>query len=314
MVYNVFVDGQYGTTGLKINEYLSRHPKVKVMDIEYGLRRDIETRKKYMNAADIVFLCLPDDAVKHAVALVENTHTKIIDASSVHRTNEQWTYGMPELAYDQREKIKNSSRVTVPGCHATATILALTPLVKENIIPPDYPISITSVTGYSGGGKELIDKYEDQQNEYLKVPRPYALTLNHKHLPEIKKYAGLSQEPILQPIVSNYYKGLAVSIPLYTNRLKKCNTPGEICTFLSKYYQHERFIKVMPYGDESLLLEGGLDITACNNTNIAEILVFGNEHRITIITRLDNLGKGASAAAVQNMNIMLGIHEETGLV
>ncbi|MDF2505294.1 N-acetyl-gamma-glutamyl-phosphate reductase [Clostridium sp.] len=313
-MYNIFVDGQHGTTGLKIHEYLLKHPNVKLLNIDYEKRRDIKTRKEYINNADLVFLCLPDNAAREAVTLVENNNTKIIDSSTAHRTMDEWAYGIPELYPNQRDRIKNSNRVTVPGCHATASIIALAPLVKAGIVPPDYPVSIFSVTGYSGGGKEMIAKYEDDKNEYLKIPMHYALRLNHKHLPEIKKYSGLTYEPIFMPVTSNYYKGLAVSIPLYTNRLAKYTAPKDICRFLTEYYAEEKFVKVIPFEDESLLLDGRFNITGCNNTNMVEIFVFGNEDRIMLITRLDNLGKGASGAAVQNMNIILGIKEETGLV
>ena len=313
-MYTVFVDGQHGTTGLKIHEYLLKHPNVKLLNIDYEMRRDIKTRKEYINNADLVFLCLPDNAAKEAVSLVENNHTKIIDASTAHRTKDEWAYGIPELYPNQRDKIKNSNRVTVPGCHATASIIALAPLVKGGIVPPDYPVSIFSISGYSGAGKEMIEKYESEEKEYLKIPRHYALDLNHKHLPEIKKYSALTYDPIFMPVISNYYKGLAVSIPLYTNRLLKHRTPKDICNFLTEYYAEEKFVKVVAFGDESLLIDGRFNITGCNNTNMAEIFVFGNEDRIMLMARLDNLGKGASGAAVQNMNIMLGIKEETGLV
>ncbi|WP_415524900.1 N-acetyl-gamma-glutamyl-phosphate reductase [Clostridium sp.] len=313
-MYNIFVDGQHGTTGLKIHEYLLKHPGVKLLNIDYEMRRDVKVRREYINNADIVFLCLPDSAAREAVALVENNHTKIIDASTAHRTKDEWAYGIPELCRKQRDKIKNSNRVTVPGCHATASIIALAPLVKGGIVPSDYPVSIFSVSGYSGGGKEMIAEYENNKDEYLKIPRHYALGLNHKHLPEIKKYSGLTYEPIFMPVVSNYYNGLAVSIPLYTNRLLKYRTAKDICGFLTEYYAGEKFIRVIPFEDESLLIDGRFNITGCNNTNMAEIFVFGNKNRIMMMARLDNLGKGASGAAVQNMNIMLGINEEMGLV
>lgn len=313
-MYNVFVDGQHGTTGLKIHEYLAKHSDVKLLNIDYQLRRDIKTRKEYINNADIVFLCLPDNASKEAVELVENSNVKIIDASTAHRTNDEWVYGIPELCGNQRDKIKKSNRVTVPGCHATASIISLSPLVNGGIVPANYPISITSITGYSGAGKEAIEKYENGKNEYLKLPRPYALELNHKHLPEIKKYAGLSYEPIFMPIINDYYKGLAVSIPLYTNKLLKYKTPKDICDFLTGYYEGEKFVKVIPFEDKSLLVEGSFDVTGCNDTNLVEIFVFGNTERIMLMARLDNLGKGASGASVQNMNIMLDINEDEGLV
>lgn len=312
-MYKVFVDGQHGTTGLRIHEYLSKHPETQIMNIDFEKRRDIEIRKQYLNEADIVFLCLPDVAAKEAVALIENNHTKVIDASTAHRVNEDWAYGIPELSKEYRDKIKNSKRVSVPGCHATASIIPLSPLVKGGIVPSDYPFSIFSITGYSGGGKEMIAKYEDDKNEYLKIPRPYALGLKHKHLPEIKKHAGLSIDPIFVPTLSNYYKGLSVTIPLYTEKLLKYKTPQEISSFLTEYYNGEKYIKVIPYGDQSELFEGSFDITACNDTNNVDIFVFGNEERILLVSRLDNLGKGASGAAIQNMNIMLGIDESTAL-
>lgn len=312
-MYKVFVDGQHGTTGLRIHEYLSKHPEVQILNIDFEKRRDLEVRKEYINEADIVFLCLPDAAAKEAVTLIENDNTKVIDASTAHRVNDAWAYGIPELSKEYREKIKNSKRVSVPGCHASGTIIPLAPLVKAGIVPADYPFSIFSITGYSGGGKEMIAKYEDDKNEYLKIPRPYALGLKHKHLPEIKKHAGLRIDPIFIPTLSNYYKGLSVTIPLYTEKLLKYKTPEEISSFLTEYYNGEKYIKVIPYGDQSELCEGSFDITACNDTNNVDIFVFGNEERILLVSRLDNLGKGASGAAIQDMNIMLGIDESTAL-
>lgn len=314
-MYYVYVDGQYGTTGLKIKDYLSRHQRVQVLSIDYEKRRDSEIRKKYMNEADVVFLCLPDQAAKEAVKLVENSKTRIIDASSAHRVDDGWVYGIPELCPTQRDEIKASKRVSVPGCHATAAILALSPLVKGGIIPRNYPASIFSVTGYSGGGKEVIAKYESgTRDRYFDIPRHYALNLNHKHLPEIQKYAGLDDKPTLIPVICDYYKGLAVSIPLAANRLAENHSPEELRHFLSNYYSGEKFVNVMLDETEGLLEDGSFDITACNDTNRAELFVLGNEERVVLMTRLDNLGKGASGAAIQCMNIMLGIPEQIGLV
>lgn len=314
-MYYVYVDGQYGTTGLKIKDYLSRHQRVQVLSIDYEKRRDSEIRKKYMNEADVVFLCLPDQAAKEAVKLVENSKTRIIDASSAHRVDDGWVYGIPELCPTQRDEIKASKRVSVPGCHATAAILALSPLVKGGIIPRNYPASIFSVTGYSGGGKEVIAKYESgTRDRYFDIPRHYALNLNHKHLPEIQKYAGLDDKPTLIPVICDYYKGLAVSIPLAANRLAENHSPEELRHFLSNYYSGEKFVNVMLDETEGLLEDGSFDITACNDTNRAELFVLGNEERVVLMTRLDNLGKGASGAAIQCMNIMLGIPEQIGIV
>lgn len=312
-MYKVFVDGQHGTTGLRIHEYLSKHPDVEILNIDYEKRRDLETRKQYLNEADIVFLCLPDSAAKEAVSLIENDHTKVIDASTAHRVNEDWAYGIPELGKEYRDKIRNSKRISVPGCHASAVIIPLAPLVKAGIVPSDYPLSIFTITGYSGGGKQMIAKYEDEKNEYLKIPRPYALELKHKHLPEIRKHAGLSIDPIFIPTVCNFYKGLAANIPLYTSRLSKYKKPEEISSFLKDYYAGEKYIRVIPYGDNDELLDGSFDITACNDTNNVDIFVFGNEERILLTARLDNLGKGASGAAIQDMNITLGLDESTAL-
>lgn len=314
-MFNVYVDGQYGTTGLKIQEYLSKHENVELLTIDYEKRRDLQTRKKYMNEADSVFLCLPDQAAREAVKLVENNKTKIIDASTAHRTNDDWAYGIPELDPQQREKIRNSKRVSVPGCHATASILALAPLVNKGIVPSDYPVSIFSVTGYSGGGKDTIARYETSNRKtYLEIPRHYALNLNHKHLPEIMKYTGLKDKPVFTPVICNYYKGLAVSIPLFPKYLTGNKSPEVIRDFLEDYYSEERFVKVINSDNERLLEDGTFDITGCNDTNRADIFVFGSSERIQLMARLDNLGKGASGAAIQCMNLMLNIPEETGLV
>ena len=225
---------------------------------------------------------------------------------------------MPELTKDQRGKIIKSSRVTVPGCHATAFVLSIAPLIKTAIMPSDYPVTVHSITGYSGGGKSLIEKYENKEiNEnYIKAPRPYGLGLNHKHLPEMKMYSGLDKYPVFIPIVSNYYKGLAVSIPIHNYLLNKKVSSKDIAELLSEYYKDEIFVKVMPHQPLDLLFDGGFDITACNDTNKCEIFVFGNDEKEStlILARLDNLGKGASGAAVQNMNIVLGLPEDTGLV
>ncbi|HOQ17198.1 MAG: N-acetyl-gamma-glutamyl-phosphate reductase [Epulopiscium sp.] len=315
--YKVFVDGQTGTTGLQIHERLKKHPFVELLTIDYDKRKDTEIKKKFLNEADIVFLCLPDDAARESAKLVSNPTTKIIDPSVAHRVADGWTYGMPELSKEQREKIRESKRVTVPGCHASAFILAVAPLVKMGLMPSDYPVTAHSITGYSGGGKSLIEKYENEEINapYIKAPRPYGLNLNHKHLPEMKVYTGLDRYPVFLPVVSNYYKGLAVSVPIHNHLLNKKAGAKDIAELLSEYYKDECFVKVMPYNPMDLLFDGAFDITACNDTNQCEIFVFGNDEKemSLIFARLDNLGKGASGAAVQNMNIVLGLPEETGL-
>jgi N-acetyl-gamma-glutamyl-phosphate reductase len=309
----VFVDGLSGTTGLKIHERLSLYSELEMITIDFEKRRDREERARCLNEADIVFLCLPDDAAREAVSLVTNPATKIIDASTAYRTASDWTYGLPELSKEHRQAVMSCKRLSNPGCHATAFLLLAYPLVKQGVIAPDYPISCQSLTGYSGGGKALIEKYEanDGRNDHAKAPRPYALGLNHKHLPEMTLHAGLSEAPLFVPILGNNYKGMTVMLPLHTKLLSKKLTAKNVWEVLAENYDGERFVKVMPYADDSLLFDGAVDITACNDTNMAEIFVFGNDLKGTavIMTRIDNLGKGASGAAIQNMNLMLGFDE-----
>ncbi len=313
MKKKVFVDGLTGTTGLKIHERLSLYTELEIISIDYEKRRDPAERSRCLNEADIVFLCLPDDAAKEAVALVTNPNTRIIDASTAHRTAPDWCYGLPELSKTHREAIIKGKRVSNPGCHATAFALSVYPLLAQGIMPTDYPVSCTSITGYSGGGKALIDKYEADhgENTYTKAPRPYSLALSHKHLKEMTERAGLAESPLFLPVVSDYYQGLAASVPIHTRLLSGKWDPKAIHEVFLEYYAGEIFVKVMPYADDTLLFDGGLDITACNDTNNAEIFVFGNEAQglALIMTRLDNLGKGASGAAIQNMNLMLGFDE-----
>lgn len=313
----VFVDGLSGTTGLKIHERLANYSELELITVDYEKRRDPKERAKCLNAADIVFLCLPDDASREAVELITNPNTKIIDASTAFRTDFHWSYGLPELSKEHRAVIRDSKRVSNPGCHATAFNLSIYPLLYHHILPSDYPTVCYSLTGYSGGGKSLIEKYEkkDSNHNYIKAPRPYGLTLNHKHLPEMMKRSGLEQPPVFVPIVSNFYQGLAASIPLHTRLLHKSLNAKQIHELFCKHYENETFVKVMPYAKEDLLFDGGLDITACNGTNRAEICIFGNDNQgsVVIMTRLDNLGKGASGAAIQNMNLMLGFPEDLHL-
>ncbi len=313
----VFVDGLSGTTGLKIHERLSLYDELEMITIDYDKRRDVKEKAKCLNAADMVFLCLPDEAAKESVALVTNPKTRIIDASTAYRVSPDWTYGLPELSQKHREAVINSTRLSNPGCHATAFILSLFPLVTKGVITPDMLISCQSLTGYSGGGKALIEKYElnEGKNDYTKAPRPYALSLNHKHLPEMTLHSGLKEEPHFVPILGNNYKGLAVMVPLRSKLLQGKPSPKQIHELLGEHYTDQKFVKVMPYADDSVLFDGAVDITSCNDTNHAEIFVFGNEAKGTILlmTRLDNLGKGASGAAIQNMNLMLGFEEDLHL-
>lgn len=313
--YAVYVDGQSGTTGLKINERLTQHPNIEILKIDESKRRDLNERKNMINSADVVFLCLPDAAAVEAVSLINpsNTHTKIIDASTAHRTHPNWSYGIPELSAEHRHHIQSSSRVAVPGCYASAFILPLYPLVKQGIIPEDFPITSHGISGYSGGGKNTIAEYTDTAMPNLHptyiAPRHYALNLHHKHVPEMQLITGLKYPPIFSPIIANYYQGLAVATQIHTRLLPKKYTPQAIHEVLLNYYNHEHFVKVMPFNPSECLNDKFYNPVACNYTNNAEIFVFGNDEQILLLTRLDNLGKGASGAAIQNMNIMLGLDE-----
>lgn len=316
MTYKVFVDGQEGTTGLQINEYLAKRADITLLKIDADKRKDVAERKRLINESDITFLCLPDDAAKESVALVDNPNTCVIDASTAHRINPEWTFGLPEVAKDQREKIRRSKRIANPGCHASAFILALKPLVAAGLLPVDTQIAANSITGYSGGGKKMIADYEaaSASTTQLKAPRSYALALSHKHLPEMCAYTGLTVEPIFQPIVGPFYKGLAVTAYLHPKQFTRKVTPTDVQKIIADYYAGEAFIRVLPV-DLEVTTEGGFyNVEANNDTNRVDIAVFGNEERMLIIARLDNLGKGASGAAVQAMNVHLGVDESLGLV
>ncbi len=313
MKQKVFVDGQEGTTGLKIHEYLANRSDIEWLSIDPEKRKDVAERSRLLNSADIVFLCLPDSAAREAVSLITNERTRVIDASTAHRTNPDWAYGLPELSPGQREKIKHSRRVAVPGCHATGFIVGMYPLVKAGIVPADYPVTCTSLTGYSGGGKSLIKKYESAADGGLNSPRPYALRLQHKHLPEMQVITGLQHPPVFVPIVANYFKGMGVMLPLVSRLLKKPLNAAQVRDFFAEYYAAEKFIKVMPYDAEAKLEDGFFPVECCNDTNRIELFVFGANEQIMVVSRFDNLGKGASGAAVQCMNIMMGADEASGL-
>jgi len=317
MAFKVFVDGQEGTTGLKIRDSLSKRKDILLLEIEPDRRKDTNRRKELLNEADIVFLCLPDAAAKESVAMVSNPKTKIIDPSTAHRTDPDWVYGIPELSQEQRERICKSKRLSVPGCHATGFIMALYPLIHKGIVPKSYPVTCYSLTGYSGGGRKLISAYENVDpaiKERLRGPRPYALGLTHKHVPEMQKHTGLEHPPIFMPVVDDFFQGMLVSIPLYRSMLKKQPGAKEIHSLLQNWYQGQKFVRVMPLFGAGALEDGFLNPLECNGTNRIEIFVFGNEEQILLISRFDNLGKGASGAAVQNMNLMLGLKEDEGLV
>lgn len=314
----VFVDGQYGTTGLKIHKRLSKRNDVELLSISEEDKKDPEMRIKVLNEADIVFMCLPDQAAREAVTLIKNPNTRVIDSSTAFRTHDEWIYGLPELSASQRGKISSAARVSVPGCHATALILAINPLVQRGILPSGYPVSCQSLTGYSGGGRSLIEQYEagrySDVNDSLKHPQHYSLNLEHKHLPEMKKFTGLAFPPVFLPTVCNYYNGMVMTIPLVTRLLINQPSLKEIHAALTDYYQGETFVKVIRLDDTKEISPYALDPTLCNGTNCSEIFVLGNNEQVLIACRLDNLGKGSSGAAIQCMNIMLGLDEGLGLI
>ncbi len=313
MVFKVFVDGQEGTTGLRLLDYLSGRSDVELLRIADDKRKDPQERARFLNASDVSFLCLPDVASREAVSLVTNPDTCVIDASTAFRTTDSWAYGLPELTRGQREKVRASKRIAVPGCHASAFVLAVRPLVEAGLMPADYPVSAFSLTGYSGGGKSMIAEFEAGGNPKLDSPRPYALGLEHKHLPEMRVQAGLAQAPVFNPIVGNFLKGLAVTVPVFTDRLARKVSPEQIVEIYRKHYEGEQFVRVMPYNSADNLDGGFFDVQANNDTNRVDLFVFGNAERLNLVARLDNLGKGAAGAAVQCMNVHVGADEATGL-
>jgi N-acetyl-gamma-glutamyl-phosphate reductase len=320
MTFKVFIDGRHGTTGLKIDERLARRPEIDILVVPEAQRKNPAAKAEYINAADVVFLCLPDAAARESAALLapDNHHTRLLDASTAHRTHPDWVYGLPELDGGQRERVKNARKVAAPGCHASGFILLMRPLVAAGIVPADYPVSAYSITGYSGGGKEMIASYAPGKAgtplpETLQSPRFYALGLAHKHLPEMQRMSRLCHPPLFTPIVGSFAQGMVVAVPLLPRLLAGSVTPTKVQALYSEYYAGEIFIKVMPLEAAPLLDNGFLPATACNGTNRAEIFVFGHETQILLAARFDNLGKGASGAAIQCMNIMLGVDEATGL-
>jgi len=311
MKFKIFVDGQFGTTGLKIHEMLNLREDLEILKIDEKDKKDLNKKQNLLNQADLVFLCLPDFASKESVKLISNTRTKVIDASTAHRTQKDWIYGIAELNVNQRENIKKATRVCVPGCHASGFIMSMNPLLANNIISKKQKLICHSITGYSGGGKALIDIY-DAEESTLKSQRPYALNLDHKHLAEMKHILKLESAPLFTPSVGNFKQGMLVMSYLIKDDLLEAVSKKDILELYKNYYKNEAFVKIIE--DEiNYLQEGFLDAMKCNNTNRIELSVYENEDYMVIIARLDNLGKGASGAAVQNMNIMLGLDEYLGL-
>ena len=315
MAVKVFIDGKEGTTGLKIFERFAKRSDLEIIEIDEEKRKDSSERAKCINASDFTFLCLPDAASIEAVSLCTNPKTRIIDASTAHRVNPAWAYGFPELDKSFREKIEKSNRVANPGCYASGFNAIAYPLVQSEIMPKDYPVCANAVSGYSGAGKKAIALYEAEgRNFELDSPRLYALTQGHKHLPEMKIIPGLEYEPIFNPYVCDYFQGMTVTIGLFTRLLAKKVTAKDVWEMFASHYDGCNFVKVAGFMGEGTLAEPFIPANTLANTNMMEVFVYGNDDRICVTTRLDNLGKGASGAAVQSLNIMMGIDETTGLV
>ena len=305
----VYIDGKDGTTGLQIYDRLSVRSDIDLLLIDEEKRKDPAERKKLMDAADIVFLCLPDAAAVEAVALVENPDTRIIDASTAHRTNPDWDYGFPELSAERRAAIRKSKRVANPGCHATGFISAVYPLVAMGLLPKDACLSAFSLTGYSGGGKKMIAQYEAADKDAaLFAPCPYGMGQTHKHLPEMQKVCGRTNKPVFTPIVDDYYKGMATTVPLHMSQMNGVSTLAEVRQKLADYYAGATLVHVADALDTAKLYANA---QAGKDTLV--LYVAGNDEQFTVTALFDNLGKGASGAAVQNMNLMLGFEETTGL-
>lgn len=309
----VYIDGQEGTTGLKILERFKNRNDIELLKIDNEKRHDNDERRKMINSADFTFLCLPDVAAREAVAMADDK-VRIIDASTAHRTNPDWAYGFPELGADFRNKIENSNRTAVPGCYASGFVSMVYPLIKLGIMPADYPVTCHAVSGYSGAGKKAIAVYEGENRPTdYDSPRQYALTQQHKHLPEMQKICGLDYAPAFNPLVCDYFSGMVVSLPIFTRMLTKKYSVEDIRKALTDFYGENGsyFVKVMPEGEPQ---DGFIGANNLSDTNMMELFVNGNDERLILCSRLDNLGKGASGAAVQCLNIMMGIDEKTGLV
>lgn len=313
MKTKVFIDGSEGTTGLRIHERFAGRDDIELISIAPELRKDVDERKRLINQSDITFLCLPDAAARESVSLVENDHVKIIDTSTAHRTEEGWAYGFPELSDGHREAIAKGNRIAVPGCYASGFIALVYPLVAGGILPKDYPVSSFALSGYSGAGKKTIAVYEDENRPgELSSGREYALTQQHKHLKEMQKITGLARTPLFSPIIDDYYSGMVVSVPIYADMLGSVQTPESLLAYYADYYKNKPFIRVSTTDDE-VAASGFLAGNALSGWDGMKIYVTGNSERIVLSSQFDNLGKGASGAAIQCMNLVLGCEETTGL-
>jgi N-acetyl-gamma-glutamyl-phosphate reductase len=312
----VFIDGEAGTTGLLIRDRIVGRRDIELLQIDPAKRKDATERKRLLNAADIVFLCLPDEAAIEAVSLIDNADTVVIDGSTAFRVSDGWTYGFPEMTKDHRAAVAGSKRISNPGCYPTGTIALVRPLVDAGILPADFPLTINAVSGYSGGGRGMIAEFEDPQAPVTSEQafRLYGLSLAHKHVPEMKACCGLEHLPLFSPAVGRYRQGMLVEVPVQLWSLTSDATPDQIRDVLSARYEGERFVSVASAEETAAI--ANIDPEGLNHTNEMKLFVFGNEEteQVRLVAQLDNLGKGASGAAVQSMNLVLGLDESTGLV
>ena len=315
LAVKVYIDGQAGTTGLEIASRLGNRNDIELLEIPQADRKRAQARRRLLHSADVSILCLPDDAAREAVTLAGD-RGRLIDASSAHRIAPGWVYGLPELSPAQPAAIANARLVSNPGCYPQGFILAVRPLLQAGVLGAATPLSVHALSGYSGGGRKMIEAYRGADADQLERwgTRPYALELAHKHLPEMQRYAGITQTPLFSPSVGNFYKGMVTQVPLFTNQLAAGTTPADVQRILASTYARARFVDVLPYPATRELEDGFLIPTARNGTNRLEIAVFGNERQILLAARYDNLGKGAAGAAVQNLNLMVGCDEAEGLL
>ena len=313
---NVFIDGQAGTTGLRIRERLAPRGDIVLIEIPESSRKDPEVRRQYLNEADVVVLCLPDDAAREAVSLISDNRVRVLDASTAHRVAGGWVYGLPELDGAQRARIREAARVSNPGCYPSGYVLLVRPLADAGLLPRDAHLTCHAVSGYSGGGRRLIERYETRGAGRPGSPwpvRPYALGLDHKHLPEMSAYSGVGRAPVFSPMVGHFAQGMLVMVPLHADTLRAGATAETVHACIEARYRGEPCVEVLPLGAEDSLDAGFLDPRPAGGTDRIELFVYGNEARLMLVARLDNLGKGASGAAVQNLNLMLGADERSGL-
>lgn len=310
MSLRVFIDGQAGTTGLELASRLECHVHIELLVIEEHLRKDAARRRELFAEADAVVLCLPDEAAREAIDLAPQA--RFLDASTAHRTNAGWVYGLPELDPGQRQAIRAADQVANPGCYPTGFILSVRPLIDDGLLSPDLPLRVNAVSGFSGGGKSMIARYQDCDSAAWRH-RAYGLDLNHKHVPEMRRYASTNQAPLFTPAVGHYRSGMLVQVGLFARELQGNTTPVDVHRTLADRYAGEPFVHVHPYNPDDFSDDGFLSPTARNGTNHLDVLVFGNDDHVLIASRYDNLGKGAAGAAVQNLNLMLGLPETAGL-